>query len=201
MSRTQGFTLLELLVVIVVLIMAISVATISIVSGQDGARMKTSAGQLVSVLRSSRTRAITESIEVGITLGVLSLDDDSALNSSGLESYDSGRPGFKQRRFKERGFEGEGFELQGAYSAYTIIPAGDQVILPEPLLLTLTSTVDQGIVAPNTVLFYPDGSASGARLVLSMPSGKMTIDVDWLTGEIVLDGGPVRRMSQQVATQ
>ena len=175
-SNTQGFTLLELLVVIVLMVMAISVTSVSIVSGQDGARMKTSARQLVSVLRSARTRAITEGIEAGITLGAQGLGPDDRDS----ESRDSNNKTFVDRDKQDK-------DLENLGRSYTIVPSNETIVLPGELSLSLNSGAQRGIVPAASVLFYPDGSSSGGSLVLSAPSGKMTIDINWLTGEVVLD--------------
>ncbi len=174
-KSSKGFTLLELLVVIVLLVMAISVTSVSIVSGQDGARMKTSASQLVSVLRSARVRAITDGVEAGITLGLRDLD----LENESLENQST----------ENRTTENHSPQHRDDNRAYTIVPTGEQVTLPDTLSLSLTSTDQQGIIAPGSIMFYPDGSSSGGRLELSAPAGTMTLDVNWLTGEVVLDNG------------
>lgn len=162
--------MLELLVVIVLMVVAISITSVSIVSGQDGAQMKTSARQLLSVLRSARTLAITGGVEAGITLGAGGLGDK--------DSGDKG-PGAKDRDPDDRGFE-------SPHRAYTIVPANETIVLPGELSLSLIGGAPHGIVPPGSVLFYPDGSSSGGRLELSAPAGKMAIDINWLTGEVTL---------------
>ncbi len=169
-KNSKGFTLLELLVVIVLLVMAISVTSVSIVSGQDGARMKTSARQLVSVLRSARVRAITDGVEAGITLGIRDTD-----------------PG--RQALEKRVTENQNPQYRYANRAYTIIPTSEQVTLPEALSLSLKSTRREETVTSDSIMFYPDGSSSGGRLELSASAGTMTINVNWLTGEVVLDNG------------
>ena len=105
-NKARGFTLLELLVVIVLLILVISVSSVSIVSSQDGARMRTSARQLLSVLRSARTQAMTEGVEAGIRL---------SSQDPGFQNYASETPDVGQ---------------QGNNQSYTIIPSDEQIILP-----------------------------------------------------------------------
>ena len=165
-NKAQGFTLLELLVVIVLLILAISVTSVSIVSGQDGAHMRTSARQILSALRSARTQAITEGLEAGLRLG--SQDQGAQISTP----------------------ENPGVEYQIKHRSYTVIPDDREIILPDALSLYLTPANQPGLVSPGSILFYPDGSSSGGSLALSSPAGRMTIDVDWLTGEVTLDKSP-----------
>ena len=54
-SSARGFTLLELMVVIALMMAVVSVVSVNIVSGLDSSRVKTSARQLATVLRSART--------------------------------------------------------------------------------------------------------------------------------------------------
>ena len=165
-NKAQGFTLLELLVVIVLLILAISVTSVSIVSGQDGAHMRTSARQIMSVLRSARTQAITEGVEAGLRLG------------------------FQDQGIQVNPPENPGVDYQSNHRGYTIIPEDMEIVLPGALSLHLTLANQPGLISPGSILFYPDGSSSGGSLALSSPSAEMTIAVDWLTGEVTLDKSP-----------
>lgn len=177
-TNAQGFTLLELLVVITLLVTVIAVTSVSIVAGQDGAHMKTSARQLLSVLRSSRTRAITEGVEAGISLGAM---------TTGGTSRTTDNRGNKSGVDKSAVLEAQGADHTEV--SYTIIPSNETIILPENIALSLTMATQRGIVPPRSILFYPDGSSTGGSLVLNSPGGSMTIDVNWLTGEVVLDNG------------
>lgn len=156
-TTAKGFTILELLVVITLLVTVMSVVGINLASGRSGAQMKTSARQLVSVLRSTRTQAIAEGLEAGIQVG--------AAGEADLTLQDA--------------------VTSGAF--YTLVPSGEKIRLGKKLALTISTGGQRGIVPPRSILFYPDGSASGGRLELDSAAGKMTINVDWLTGAVVLD--------------
>ncbi|RLA45481.1 MAG: hypothetical protein DRR06_07185 [Gammaproteobacteria bacterium] len=167
-KRVRGFTLLELLVVIVLLIMMVGVTTISIVSGQDSAMMKTNARQLLSTLRSIRTQAVTEGIETAIIVDREFMDG----NAVGRDTVNR---------------DAADWENKENNKSYTILPADEEILLSGDLTLTLIPFAGYETVSPGSLWFYPDGSSSGGNLVLRSSAGKMVISVNWLTGEAILD--------------
>ena len=69
-------------------------------------------------------------------------------------------------------------------------PAGGAVLtIPPGIDLTITAA-DSETMADGTVgvRFYPDGSSSGATLAFSWNGRKFAIDVNWLTGNVSLNG-------------
>jgi general secretion pathway protein H len=74
---------------------------------------------------------------------------------------------------------------------YTIMHNDTAVALPTNISVVLIDAVRPGIVPDGSVMFYPDGSSSGGQLVLNSSVGSMRIDIDWLTGKVVLDQTPL----------
>ena len=48
----------------------------------------------------------------------------------------------------------------------------------------VAATVESPADQPGSLLFYPDGTASGAVIKLANESGSRTLSVDWLTGAV-----------------
>lgn len=74
MSRqqsVQGFTLLELLVVMFLMALTIGFVATRFSGATSGSELKTESRKLVALLRHTRTRAISQSL----SMGVISLDD------------------------------------------------------------------------------------------------------------------------------
>ncbi len=66
-AATQGFTLLELIVVLVIVILGFAAIGISISSGHDSTAIKTTARDIVSALRFARGEALMSHEETTIT--------------------------------------------------------------------------------------------------------------------------------------
>jgi general secretion pathway protein H len=57
-------------------------------------------------------------------------------------------------------------------------------------LLPRGTEVEQTWPEEAGILFMPDGSSSGGRLVLEARDGRRAIDIDWLTGRITVGAAP-----------
>ncbi|HAD08561.1 MAG TPA: hypothetical protein DCF62_03680 [Porticoccaceae bacterium] len=169
-NTDRGFTLLELLVVIVLMVAVISVVSVNVVSGLDSSRVKTSARQLATVLRSARTEALSSGVEAGIVLGRRDRD-------TGESNLDYGD------------LAGTLHEASGEQRSYTVLPAGQWIDLPGGMSLSLSNGggARGALVPPGSLMFYPDGSSTGGRLEVQAGSDRLTIEVDWLTGEVRFD--------------
>ncbi|TNE75954.1 MAG: type II secretion system protein GspH [Gammaproteobacteria bacterium] len=64
--QVAGFTLLELLVVLFLVSLAIGVAATRFSAGTESAELRTEARKLVALLRQTRTRAVSESLSLGV---------------------------------------------------------------------------------------------------------------------------------------
>ena len=168
-SSARGFTLLELMVVIVLMMAVVSVVSVNIVSGLDSSRVKTSARQLATVLRSARTEALSSGFETGIALGRMDPEvEDATLDHGELAGVVA--------------------DAKGPQRSYTILPAGEWVALPRGMSLSLTPGGAPGALVPSgSLMFYPDGSSSGGRLEVQAGADRLIIEVDWLTGEVRFD--------------
>lgn len=70
---------------------------------------------------------------------------------------------------------------------YTISPRETVYQLPETAELKLVAASDEGEEGQQGgIRFFPDGSSSGGRIVLSAAGKSHQIDVDWLTGRVSL---------------
>lgn len=63
----------------------------------------------------------------------------------------------------------------------------DKLDLPEEAGLVLTTAKSEQIDEhTGAIRFYTDGSSTGGRITLSMGPAKYVVDINWLTGKIVL---------------
>ncbi len=158
-AAEAGFTLLELLVVLVLATLMLSLVVPRFAAVVPGVELKSTAQKTASLLRYARSRAMAES-----RLITFSLDP-----------------------------EAHGLRLSGR---------DEPVLLPATLSLTLSDegslALGNEILMPQaagtslpapSIRFYPGGGSSGGSLLLSGPSGRYRIEVDWLTGGVHIDDG------------
>lgn len=169
-NTARGFTMLELLVVMVLMVVVVAVVSVNIVSGLDSSRVKTSARQLATVLRSARTEALSSGLEAGIVLGRHDLEAETS--NLGYGDSSAAR-----------------LEAPGPQRSYTVLPAGEWVALPGGMSLSLSAggRAQGALAPPGSLMFYPDGSSSGGRLEVLAGADRLIIEVDWLTGEVRFD--------------
>ena len=73
--------------------------------------------------------------------------------------------------------------------SYRVDDAGAPVSLPASVELVLASARQKASGAPaGRIVFYPDGSSTGARVTLSDHAASVSLDVEWLTGVVTLEG-------------
>ena len=146
-SRHQGFTLVELLVVLVISLTVISLSTVAYNKLSTNAYLKSSARHVAASLRYARNYAIANS-----TQAVMRIDlKDRSYTYSGNK---------KHFKFKDN------IDLK-VYSA---------------------SKFNHNSKSAE-IRFAPDGSSSGGRVTLSGRNNKAyVIYVDWLTGQVSVDG-------------
>jgi general secretion pathway protein H len=75
--------------------------------------------------------------------------------------------------------------------AFTV--AGDPARRRLPRAASVKVLTAEGEVADATsaaIRFYPDGSSTGGRVTLAMGERRFDVDVDWLTGQVDIQGAP-----------
>jgi general secretion pathway protein H len=143
-DRSQGFTLLELLVVMFLLGLVYALGGTALDTGSSGLNLKAATRQIAAGLRKARSTAVTERRET-----VWSLDVEA-------------------RAFQLTG-DPKRYDLPGTL-AYELFTAQSEVITHQ---------------AAN-IRFFPDGSSTGGRVMISAGETKQSIDVDWLNGRVKL---------------
>jgi len=85
----------------------------------------------------------------------------------------------------ERGREAE-FVLNVNQHYYKIAGRHKPYALPSDVKLSLFTADFLMSEGQGSILFYPDGSASGGRVTLTGAGKKRLVDVNWLTGGVVI---------------
>jgi general secretion pathway protein H len=141
---TDGFTLLELIVVMGMLAVALALVAPSLGSARLGVAARSAAYELAAHLRSVRAAARETNMERALTIDV----------------------------------DGRRYWAEGVVAPRQ---------LPQRIAMDLTVPASERIGSGMArVRFLPDGSASGARVVLDDGRTSMAIRVDWLTGDVRL---------------
>lgn len=154
--RQTGFTLLELLVVLVLLGIIAVLVAPGLGGSLDNAKLKAAGRELLAALRVQRSEAIAQ----GRIITLRFSGDESSYRIDG-ESV--------------RLAEGLSVVYQAASG-----PAMEGVQSFASLNAALPGTGN------NNLVFYPDGSSSGAFLQLRLGEGLRYIRIDWLTGTVSL---------------
>jgi len=146
LKQAQGFTLIELTIVLLIVVLGFSVIGTNIASGNKSAQLKALSRDLASALRYARGQALISHKEVAVAINL-------AENSYQLTNRD------KTFHFSDE------IDL-------TLVIAQDEFEGEEI----------------GHLRFYPDGSSSGGRITLEWGNLSSKIDVNWLSGAIVIDG-------------
>jgi len=146
LKQAQGFTLIELTIVLLIVVLGFSVIGTNIASGNKSAQLKALSRDLASALRYARGQALISHKEVAVAINL-------AENSYHLTNRD------KTFHFSDE------IDL-------TLVIAQDEFEGEEI----------------GHLRFYPDGSSSGGRITLEWGNLSSKIDVNWLSGAIVIDG-------------
>jgi len=147
----QGFTLLELILVLAIAALAMAVAVPNLQPAIANAQLRAATQDIASALRHTRGRALSLGREAEFVLNV-------------------------NRHF------------------YKVAGRGKPYALPDSVKLSLfTADYLQG-EGQGSIVFYPDGSATGGRVTLKGAGKTRLVDVNWLTGAVVVreepDGQP-----------
>ncbi len=140
--RRDGFTLVELLVVLAIAGLVIGVAAPIVARGFPSVELASAAQSVEITLRTARGGAISRNREVVFTLDVESRDYGTDLDA----------------------------RVQSLSEDIAVrLVVGDREVAGEGV---------------GGIRFFPDGSATGGRIELTLEGRRRAIDVDWLTGRI-----------------
>ncbi|WP_036269252.1 GspH/FimT family protein [Methylocaldum szegediense] len=79
------------------------------------------------------------------------------------------------------------FELDVNRKAYRVSGRQKPFSLPDGVRLSLyTAEQEAGEDGIGSIRFFPDGSSTGGRVTLEAAGKKRLVDVNWLTGEVVI---------------
>ena len=153
-SNSDGFTLLEMIVVLVIIAICGSLVFVNVGKSIATRKNKNFAYQMISLCKTARRLAIDRGVPVAF---YISSDERRCW-------VDNGRGGIKVP---------EGMLIEGEG----------------------VSAFDEGVYG---IEFYPDGSAGGGELTLSIAGNILcTIKVDLITGTITAKGTVGRRTSEK----
>lgn len=141
--RSQGFTLLEMILVLVVAGFLAVVAVPNIQPTIAAMQLKSATQDVASALRHTRGQALSKGREAEFVLNV------------------------NQHFYKTAG-------RQKPYA------------LPTSVKLSLFTADFLKSEGQGSIVFYPDGSASGGRVTLQGAGRTRLVDVNWLTGGVVI---------------
>jgi general secretion pathway protein H len=79
------------------------------------------------------------------------------------------------------------FELDVIHKAYRVSGRRKDFSLPDSVRLSLyTAEQEAGEEGVGSIRFFPDGSSTGGRVTLEAAGKRRQVDVNWLTGEVVV---------------
>lgn len=79
------------------------------------------------------------------------------------------------------------FELDVNHRTYRVSGRRKDFSLPDSVRLSLyTAEREAGEEGVGSIRFFPDGSSTGGRVTLEAAGKKRLVDVNWLTGEVVI---------------
>lgn len=191
-----GFTLLELTVAMTLLVLLALVAVPLFVGATRGAQIRTAAQQTVALLRYARAKALSlgrpvlvsvdrsnNRLRVLVPAEVVQSQRNAVLDtmpSSGTHQV----PDVELTDEDWRAIAGEQLEpLDPDAFVPDPSPMGQERQLPDGVTVAALEDLTTGEEV-NLIAFYPDGSASGVRLVLQGQTESVTLEVTPLTGTV-----------------
>ena len=193
-ERRKGLTLLELVVVMTLLVLLAFIAMPSFLGATRSAQLRTAAQQLLAVFRYARAKAIAlgrpvlvefnrSERRVRVLLPVEIVQNQltpTTPSVGGQSSASDGEPSDEEWWQ----LSGERLEtLNPDAFAPDPSPMGKERTLPEGVEIASVTDLTTGDEL-HLVAFYPDGSASGVRIVLQGPTGEMASEIAPLTGQV-----------------
>jgi prepilin-type N-terminal cleavage/methylation domain-containing protein len=193
-KRRKGLTLLELIVVMTLLVLLAFVATPSFIGATRSAQLRTATQQLVAVFRYARAKAIAIGRPVLVELNrserrVRVLLPAEVVQNQLVPTMPTvgGQSSASDVELSDEEWwqlAGERLEtLNPNAFAPDPSPMGKERTLPEGVEIASVTDLTTGDEL-NLLAFYPDGSASGVRIVLQGPTGEMALEIAPLTGQV-----------------
>lgn len=140
----QGFTLLEMLLVLTIAVIAMVLVVPNFSSGLGSVQLRGATREIASSLRYLRGHAVSKNTEAEFNVNV----------------------------------ETNIYNITGKNKDYSV---------SEAITMRLV-TADSEITGEDsgTIRFFPDGSSTGGRVTLESGNSKRMVDVNWLTGNVVI---------------
>ena len=138
-EKQEGFTLVEMLVVLALIAFAMTISLPYATKTGDARQLEALSSTIIAELRMSRAKAIAQNRKVSLVVDL-----------------------------KER-----------------TINSSPPITIPASININLLTVQGQTPFDRFGFNFYPDGAASGGKIVLTLEERKREIDVNWLTGAIV----------------
>lgn len=191
--RSKGLTLIELVVVMTLLVLLAFIATPSFVSVTKSSQVRTAAQQIVAVLKYARAKALSlgrpalvsidrEQNTISVLLPIevierrLTTNLQTITSSLSIELTDEDWWKLSGERIET--LDPEQFAVDPS-------PMGRERKLSEGVEVSSIQDLESGEEV-NMIAFYPDGTASGASVVVSNDRLAIILEIAPLTGSIQL---------------
>jgi prepilin-type N-terminal cleavage/methylation domain-containing protein len=203
----SGVTLLELLAAMMIVAILMAVALPRMVSTGEMSQMRGAVREMVALARYARQTAILGEVEVEMRfapqVGRFELEYDP-VEIELLRRLDERRRGRGRQRVTRRDEENV-LRSHIQWLRPRDLPVdrvGQPVVVFAAVETALETESQQGRRhSLPTIVFYPDGTTSGGRIVLeSRRGGHMTIDVQVATGMPVVSAGDARERDEEGTT-
>jgi type II secretory pathway pseudopilin PulG len=193
LARTNGLTLIELVVVMTLLVLLAFVAAPSFVSVTKSAQVRTATREIVAVLRYARAKALSlgrpvlvsfdrEQRTVSVLLPTDVIQRRSAISGQttllGSEIELTDEDWWKLSGERLETLDPEQFAVDPS-------PMGRERTLPEGVEIESIRDIDTGEEL-NLIAFYPDGTSSGAEIIVANEKLAVVLEIAPLTGSIQL---------------
>ena len=170
-ARRNGFTLLELLVVLAIAGLMTALVPAMISAAVPGARLKSHALELAATLREARNTAVSR----GVTVDVI-------VESEAEET--------RTPRYTVTGGASEELPENIALNVAYTTPALTSQSIRQSTSQS-TSQENHRLDGQFNLRFYPDGSATGGSIELRQDRWAYRIEINWLIGSIAVTAGTV----------
>ncbi len=181
-SRSNGFTLIELVVVLVIMSFLFAIVGPAVMKGLSGITLKTAVKKVASALRYARSQAVNRDQSYSVIF-------DREQNRVVVRSIPNPAPSIQDEESEEESgvAEGEEPEYKKELSKVDLkeffLPEGvafDEITIGGKMLSGKKEAIVQ-------LFFYPDGTSQGGELSLANTRElAFTIAVDFLTGVVTI---------------